>query len=99
MSPLRTKHVSVDVILNISHTRRLKKLLASDNHICKYNTKMSLTPLWTSYLEAGEKAQKRGQRYGCLGISPSEELCIGKWLRKDQGSGIARSHLFPKDLS
>ena len=25
-----------------------------------------------------EKAQKRGQRYGCLGISPSEELCIGK---------------------
>ena len=31
-----------------------------------------------------EKAQKRGQRYGCLGISPSEELCIGKQVVEDQ---------------
>ena len=35
----------------------------------------------TRIVVPGEKAQKRGQRYGCLGISPSEELCIGKWLR------------------
>ena len=46
-------------------------------------------------MQAGEKAQKRGQRYGCLGISPSEELCIGKWLRTSS-QYRARSHLFPK---
>ena len=47
----------------------------------RVHIKRNSTPLWTSYQQAGEKAQKRGQRYGCLGISPSEELCIGKWLR------------------
>ena len=50
----------------------------------------------TRIVVPGEKAQKRGQRYGCLGISPSEELCIGKWLLRTRR---ARSHLFTKDLA
>ena len=82
----RCKSEARNVILNICHSEylpysKVEKIGCLWQPYLRVHLKRNSTPLWTSYQQAGEKAQKRGQRYGCLGISPSEELCIGKWLR------------------
>ena len=95
--------MSINVILNICHseylhTQRLKKLVAFGNHICEYILKKEFYPI-VDQLPAGRRKGAKTRPEIWLSWNFSLWRIMYWEMVEDQGSGIARSHLFPKDPS